>query len=174
MTKKEQIYSLAHSHVRDPINRASERSASSGVQRGAVPLDDNAAPPPLSAWRIAHDEAQWWAKFTRSRTSKALEQAKKALRNGGFLLHIDSATGVERRISLKEAGRGVPFLCVWVRGGRELTLTRSQGAYGIFWPVRPPGQGWQPNHHHPVEEGSTAWHRPHVRPGPPQRYSVGC
>ena len=90
--------------------------------------------------------------------SRALKHAKKVIRSGGFLLHVDPATGVEQSITVKQAGEGVPFLSVWVSGGSEITRIRDdQGPSGM----RPRGIGWQFGYHDPVEHW-TEWRRPHV------------
>lgn len=121
------------------------------------PLADRAARSGLSEWRIAQEEARSWAEFAWSRNSRALKQAKKVLRSGGFLLHVDPASGAEQRITTKEAGEGVPFLSVWVSGGLEITRIYDQGPSGM----RPRGLGWQFGYHDP-DEHWTEWRRSHV------------
>ncbi|MET4841484.1 hypothetical protein [Bradyrhizobium japonicum] len=125
-----------------------------------APSASNTARCGLSDWRPAHDGTKRWAEFTWSRNTKALKQAKKVLRSGGFLLHVDSRTGDERQISVGEVGGGVTFLSVWIRSGMEITLTRNQGVRGRPISVPPPGRGWR-FHHLDLIAHSTEWHRAH-------------
>ncbi|QOZ06645.1 hypothetical protein [Bradyrhizobium sp. CCBAU 51765] len=151
--------------VKRPVKQAAEQPdftqpihQSQGSLFG--PITNGAARRELSEWRVAHEEAKRWAELNLSRNLKAWRQAKKVLRSGGFLLHVDPRTSAERLISIEEAFGGVTFLSVWIRSGMEITLTRNQGAHGTPISVPPPGRGWR-FHHLDLIAHSTEWHRAH-------------